>query len=175
MTNPALLVCFTFMSLLSCTGQTTKNTVKNSEMKSAKNNVMVTGSPAQNTALGNKISFKEGENKFLKEAEMNVTFTRMLEDSRCPVDAKCVWEGAATAELTVMGTYTRPMKFKISTLSNEARGYTSSVLFNGYKISLVQASPSPTTASGFKNNSGKYQITLQVENEADAETASTKR
>jgi hypothetical protein len=34
--------------------------------------------------------------------ELRVTFTRVLEDSRCPVDVVCVWAGNAKVELELL-------------------------------------------------------------------------
>lgn len=106
------------------------------------------------------IYFKEKENKFLKDFEMNVTFNKITEDSRCPKGVNCVWEGVAVAELTVMGTYTRPMTINLSTLNNSAKGYQNSTVFNGYKITLKSVTPYPTSSS--KKADGKYQIGITI-------------
>lgn len=106
------------------------------------------------------IYFKEKENKFLKDFEMNVTFNKITEDSRCPKGVNCVWEGVAVAELTVMGTYTRPMTINLSTLNNSAKGYQNSTVFNGYKITLESVTPYPTSSS--KKADGKYQIGITI-------------
>lgn len=111
------------------------------------------------------IYLKEGENKFLKEYEMNVTFKRVLEDSRCPKDVNCVWIGNAIAEIEVMGTYTRPTTLQISTTRSESRGFFQSQSFNGYKISLIELTPETTSAKGFNALKGSYKVALQFEKE----------
>ena len=108
------------------------------------------------------IYLKEGQNKFLKEYEMNVTFKGITEDSRCPKDVNCVWAGVATAEVEVMGLATRPTTLKISTMMNESRGYTDTQNFNGYSIKLVELSPETTSAKGFKALKGSYKIGLKI-------------
>ncbi len=118
----------------------------------------------QNSTIKNTegiIYLKEGENKFLKEYEMNVTFKKMTEDSRCPKDVNCIWAGVATAEVELMGVYTRPVILKLSTLSDAKKGYSKSQEFNGYTVSLVQVSPETTSAKGFKALQGSYRIGLQ--------------
>ena len=109
------------------------------------------------------IYLKEGENKFLKEYDMNVTFKRMVEDSRCPKGVQCVWAGNATAEVEFMGTYTRPVTLMISTTEDAKKGFTKTQEFNGYAISLVEVTPETTSAKGFKDLKGVYRIALKFE------------
>jgi hypothetical protein len=87
--------------------------------------------------------FKEGENQFLKNFETNLTFKTVSEDSRCPKNTQCIWQGVAVVELELMGIYTRPRLVKLSTVNDATKGYTNSVEFNNIKISLVEVSPYP--------------------------------
>lgn len=114
--------------------------------------------PAQTAGV---IYLKEGENKYLKEYEMNVTFKKMTEDSRCPKDADCIWAGVATAEVEFMGVYTRPVTLMLSTMTDAKKGYSKSDNFNGYTISLVEVAPQTTSAKGFKALQGSYRIGLK--------------
>ncbi|WHF53003.1 hypothetical protein QGN23_06920 [Chryseobacterium gotjawalense] len=128
-------------------------------------------------AISNKknvVYFKEGENKFLKEYEMNVTFKRMLEDSRCPKDVQCIWAGNAMAEIEVMGLYTRPVILQLSTMNDVNRSYYNTQSFNGYKILLVEVSPDITSVKGFKALKGSYTIALQFEKEASGDSPTQK-
>ena len=119
--------------------------------------------PSQTEKMSGVLYFKEGESLFLKDHDMTFTFAKMLEDSRCPKEVNCVWEGVATAQIELMGTYTRPVKVKLSTQSNPQRGYDNKAYFNGYQYTLVQADPYPTAGAGFSANSGKYVIGIKVE------------
>lgn len=107
------------------------------------------------------VSLKEGENKFVKELGMNITFKKIVEDSRCPKDVNCVWEGAATAEIEVMGLETRPMTLKISTV-NQGTKYSKVQQFNGYDISIDQLTPETTSEKGMKQLQGSYKIVLKI-------------
>lgn len=107
------------------------------------------------------IYLKEGETQFLKEYEMNVTFKKIVEDSRCPKDVNCVWAGVATAEIELMGIYTRPSIIKLSTLDQGSK-YSSVQQFNGYDISLDQLSPETTSDKGLKALQGSYKIVLKI-------------
>lgn len=117
----------------------------------------------QNTS--NVIYFKEGENKFLKEYETNVTFKQITEDSRCPKGVNCIWVGVATAEIELMGLYTRPVTLKLSTINDANKNYHKSQNFNGFSISLVEISPETTADKGFKALKGSYKIGLKFAKE----------
>lgn len=125
------------------------------------------------TSTKGMIYLKEGENKFLKEYEMNVTFIKMKEDSRCPKDAQCIWAGNAIAEVEFMGTYTRPVTVHLSTANDTDKGYSTTEKFNGYSITLADVTPQTTSAKGFKSLKGSYQIALKFEkdNSSDSPTA----
>ena len=109
------------------------------------------------------IYINEGEQKFLKPYEMNVTFKKITEDSRCPKDVQCVWAGNAVAEVELMGTYTRPVTVRLSTIEDAKKGLYKTQEFNGYKISLVQVTPETTSSKGFKALQGHYRIGLKIE------------
>ena len=117
----------------------------------------------QNTS--NLVYFKEGENKFLKEYETNVTFKQITEDSRCPQDVNCIWAGVATAEVEFMGLYTRPVIVKLSTINDANKNYRKSQNFNGFSVSLVELSPETTSDKGFKALKGSYKIGLKFSKE----------
>lgn len=134
-----------------------------------KKDVKVSEKVTEKQATSNKkgmIYLKEGENKFLKEYEMNVTFKRMVEDSRCPKDVQCIWAGNAIAEVEFMGTYTRPVTVQLSTTNDANKGYANSEKFNGYKITLEDVTPETTSAKGFKSLKGNYQIALKFEKDS---------
>lgn len=131
----------------------------------------------QNSTVKNTagiVYLKEGENKFFKEYEMNVTFKKMTEDSRCPKDVNCIWAGVATADVEFMGLYTRPVTLKLSTMSDAKKGYTKSQEFNGYTISLVEVTPETTSAKGFKALQGSYRIGLQFSKGSTGSGTTTK-
>lgn len=117
------------------------------------------------------IYLKEGENKFLKAYEMNVTFKRIVEDSRCPKDVQCVWQGTAVAEVEFMGLYTRPVTLQLSTVSNAQKGFYKAQDFNGYTISLISVGPEVTTSKGKQELKGNYEIALRLEKNATPETS----
>ncbi|SEH29389.1 hypothetical protein [Chryseobacterium culicis] len=106
--------------------------------------------------------FSEGENKFLKEYQMNVTFKGISEDSRCPEGVNCIWAGAALAQVEVMGTATRPAILNLASMDFPARNYRQSAEFNGYIITLQDVSPYPKQQEGAKALEGKYKIGITI-------------
>ncbi|WP_263601238.1 hypothetical protein [Chryseobacterium sp. PET-29] len=127
-----------------------------------KDQVENSGNLTKNSNEGSVIYFNEGENRFLDEYQMNVTFKGISEDSRCPKDVNCIWAGVAVAEVEVMGTATRPMTLSLASLDNKGRNYHQSADFNGYTITLTEVNPYPGSAEGTKNLKGKYRIGIMI-------------
>ena len=146
-----LLSSLMIFSLLHCQNQNAANSENSKENSNS------------STDQKNIIYLKEGENKFLKEYEMNVTFKKMIEDSRCPKEVQCIWAGNATAEIELMGIYTRPSIINLSTTNDVKKGWSTMHEFNGYSISLIEVSPETTSAKGFKSLQGNYRIALKLE------------
>lgn len=119
---------------------------------------------------GDIIYFNEGENRFLKEYQMNVTFTNISEDSRCPEGVNCIWAGVAVANVLVMGTTTRPVTLTLATMDNPGRNYVQSAEFNGYTISLKDVTPYPTAQEGTKRLPGKYKIGITIKKTGEKTT-----
>jgi hypothetical protein len=116
----------------------------------------------KSTTQDGLIYLKEGENIFLQDQQMNVTFKQITEDSRCPENARCVWQGVATAEIELMGTYTRPVTLTINDIDMPDKGYSRKVFFNGYQITLEHLSPN-RVAGQEKKLKGLYKIGLRFE------------
>ncbi len=199
MIHKTLVISLGFFSLLACQNQTAGNHKNNSTETVTNNTSTNSSSPMKNTepemSVGlppdkaaekqaqaeqgnnknqsNIIYFNEGENKFLKEYEMNVTFKKLTEDSRCPEGVNCIWAGVATAEIELMGLATRPQLVKISTMTDANRGYSKSQNFNGLQISLTEVTPSPTSEKTYNNLKGKYRIGLQFTKDNSAQNSTT--
>lgn len=147
-----IISSFALLFLTNCNAQKeTKNPEK-----------MVTKDKAGKNLEGKIIYFNQGENKFLKEYEMNVTFKNMAEDSRCPEGVTCVWQGAAVTNIELMGITTRPVTIPLATTENAGRNYHTSTVFNGYTISLVEVTPAPASGEGAKALAGKYRIGIII-------------
>lgn len=97
-------------------------------------------------AYGRKVS--------LPDISLNVTFTELLGDSRCPRDVTCVWEGAAIVRLTVTAG-AEPTLVDLDTAQN------STAVVGGYKIHLENVSPYPTSTRPQLDPAG-YSVRLKI-------------
>jgi hypothetical protein len=120
------------------------------------------------------IYFDEGENKFLREYQMNVTFKGVSEDSRCPEGVNCIWAGAALAQVEVMGTSTRPSILNLASMDFPAKNYRQSADFNGYTITLQEVTPYPKSGDGASALGGKYKIGITIK-KAGSSSDSTRK
>lgn len=120
------------------------------------------------------IYLSEGENKFLREYQMNVTFKGVSEDSRCPEGVNCIWAGVALAQVEVMGTSTRPIILNLASGDFPARNYHQSTEFNGYTITLQDIAPYPKSQDGTKALAGKYKIGITIKKAEPSADSTTK-
>lgn len=121
----------------------------------------------------NLIYLNEGENKFLKEYQMNITFKGVSEDSRCPEGVNCIWAGVALAQVEVMGTSTRPVLLNLASMDFPNRNYHQSADFNGYIITLQEVTPYPKSEGATALN-GKYKIGVSIRKAGDSSDATRK-
>ncbi|RXM51828.1 MULTISPECIES: hypothetical protein [unclassified Chryseobacterium] len=119
------------------------------------------------------IYLSEGENKFLKDYQMNITFKGISEDSRCPEGVNCMWAGIAMAQVEVMGIATRPVLLNLASMDFPSRNYHQSADFNGYTITLKEVTPYPKT-EGAKALKGKYKIAVDIKKAEASSDATTK-
>ncbi|MGD1319767.1 hypothetical protein [Chryseobacterium sp. 2R14A] len=155
-----IIVGLSFISLINCSTQ--KETTKQTTTQQA---TIVNETPSKKE--DKIIYFREGENKFLQEFQMNVTFKNIAEDSRCPQGTQCVWAGVAVANVELMSTTSRPMILQFSTTEVKGKDYHKTQSFNGYIISLKEITPYPTSQNGAKSLSGKYKIGISITKEID--------
>ncbi|MEG2161688.1 MAG: hypothetical protein RRY62_10805, partial [Chryseobacterium sp.] len=153
-----IIVGLSVVSLVNCNAQ--KETTKQTTTQQA---TIVNETPLKKE--GNIIYLNEGENKFLPEFQMNVTFKGIAEDSRCPEGTQCVWAGVAVANIEFMSTTSRPMILQFSTAEVKGKDYHKTQSFNGYTISLKEITPHPTAQNGTKALSGMYKIGIEISKE----------
>lgn len=93
---------------------------------------------------------------------MNLTFTKAVQDSRCPMNARCISAGNATIEIEAMATTSRPVKFKLS-VGDLKNGLVNHVDFSRYRIRLENLYPSNSTDTGFEQLKGRYIADFKIE------------
>ncbi|KAA2224138.1 hypothetical protein [Chryseobacterium sediminis] len=169
MFHKVIIISLGIFALIGCDAQKkSKINTKASEMQT---NPRATNPNNQKDGV---LYLSEGENKFLREYQMNVTFKGVSEDSRCPEGVNCIWAGAALAQVEVMGTSTRPMTLNLASIDYPGKNYRQSAEFNGYIITLQDVTPYPKQQDGAKALAGKYKIGITIK-KADQSTDSTKK
>jgi hypothetical protein len=92
-------------------------------------------------SLGQPFVLHMGDSAVL-EGGIRLMFASVMEDSRCPTDVQCVWEGNAEIAIEV-GTADEPA-VRLSLNTNP--GFATEATFRSYTISLIDLQPYPSTA-----------------------------
>ena len=92
---------------------------------------------------GVSFTLAPGQTAEVKRADTRITFREVREDSRCPVDVTCVWEGDAKVEVVISrtGTADDTRTLSITPPGNEA-------LVGNLRIRFVGLTPIPRQADG---------------------------
>jgi len=108
-----------------------------------------------------KIDLKEGEYTQIPKTSLNAKYIGVIEDSRCPEGATCVWAGLAIIELEVMTPTSRPQIIQLSTMDFEGKNAKKTESIYGYNITLEKVSSKRKKDGSL--NTDKGDITISVE------------
>ncbi|MFK8164857.1 MAG: hypothetical protein AB8H12_20595 [Lewinella sp.] len=92
--------------------------------------------------------------QFFKVNDTRIFFAQVVDDSRCPCEADCIWEGVATVRLFAGGDTLR-----IHTTDNA--GFSTTTTFEDKTIRLVDLLPFP--CNGQPDSQDDYRLTVVVE------------
>lgn len=84
-----------------------------------------------------EVKIQVGEQKAVTEDKIKIKFVSLVEDSRCPEGANCVWAGNARIKVEI-SCNNRTEEFEINT-NLGPKG----AAFDGYAINLVSLTPEP--------------------------------
>lgn len=87
---------------------------------------------------GAEFSLAVGKSATISGTGYRITFSRVTEDSRCPVDVQCVWAGDAKIELTVSRS-SAPADTRVISLTPP----NSEATVGDVKIRFVSLAPTP--------------------------------
>ena len=105
------------------------------------------------TPLGQPFDLRSGGSAAL-ERGLTITFDRVVADSRCPMDALCIWAGDAVVALSISGGAGGPVTRELHTyLESEAS-------YPGYSIKLLALAPYPRSDRTIRPS--EYVATLTV-------------
>lgn len=94
---------------------------------------------------------------------ISISFLDITQDSRCPENVTCVWQGLVEVEILVKVNGDEE-SFLLSSFP-QFEGVPSQLDFNGYSISLVDVIPYPNTTKKYREED--YLLSLLVEKTVD--------
>lgn len=86
-----------------------------------------------------ELSVKLGEVKSNVSAAVNVNFVEVIDDSRCPTGANCIWAGRARIKVTLEQKNGDPVTVEFSTEPNHG-----GAAIGGYRIHFIKLDPHPS-------------------------------
>lgn len=112
--------------------------------------------PSEGARVGESFTVGAGDSIWIEKGLFKITLDGVLEDSRCPADVQCFWEGNVKVEVSVDG------QVHVLTLGGMMEGDVNAVpLGDGLILRLVNVAPYP----GEGNSNTPHQVTLVVERE----------
>ena len=102
------------------------------------------------------ISIPAGEVRSVDDERLFIELVSVENDSRCAEGAQCVWEGDATAVLSVWEEEGSPERVELHTSSR----FSSSAIVGDYAIELTGIEPHPR--DGVRIQTGEYVATVEV-------------
>ena len=92
-----------------------------------------------------ELKFSDCEDGNIDGDDLKLCFDAVVSDSRCPANAVCIWQGAATA--TFSFTKNKDTHhFNLSTITMKPN-FTKDTVIAGYKIEFINLSPYPGTVA----------------------------
>lgn len=99
-----------------------------------------------------------GINKTTKipNSKISLEFKNIAEDSRCPVDVTCIWEGIAIVDVkATSGNET--IDFKVGTRDFQPKSASKSFSYSGYRFTLTDLKPYPGGKQESESVTFKYE------------------
>jgi hypothetical protein len=113
--------------------------------------------------LGAPTTFQPGQGLAL--GALTLAFAGVENDSRCPVDAVCVWAGDATVQFTI-GFTNRDIMAPVRLLELHTGSGPRSASGYGYLVILTRLDPEPR--AGMTIRPEDYRATVEVQPDTDA-------
>ena len=115
--------------------------------------------------LGQPFELAAGQTAVLASEGLRVTFETVSNDSRCPAGATCVWEGDATAKLTMAKRGQEKSSVELHTNARFDR----EASYHGYRVVLESVRPYPKVNQTIPARA--YVVSLRVEAATEASAA----
>lgn len=109
--------------------------------------------------FGENFAIRISETAILCEEDVQITFTDVTNDSRCPSDVTCIWAGFVQVKLSISITG-QEFPVELST-EEQVTGFSSSFEFDDKILQLVDVTPYPSTSAKFDGS--KREVILRLE------------
>jgi len=111
--------------------------------------------PASAARRAETLRVQINKEKSFPKAKLSVRFVELVEDSRCPADAQCVWAGNAKIKIRVT------MNGRSHDLTLDTNGPHQATTSEGFTIKLISLTPSPR--SNIRIDRNGYVATFEAE------------
>jgi hypothetical protein len=108
-----------------------------------------------NASLDQEFKLRIGQRVEIKPEELQIKFTSVLEDSRCPKGEQCITQGNAKIELELIQDSKEPGFVSLNTASGS-----SEIDYHGYTIHLLSLNPYPVMNQSIRSED--YEAVLEV-------------
>jgi len=115
------------------------------------------GPTSPTPALNEEFTLAPGQTATVNGTNVRLTFDRVSEDSRCPTDVTCVWEGDAVVVLKVKVEAEEATR-EVHTQGGDPRSRKAPV--GDYVVTLVRLEPAPRSTATIEASA--YRATLIV-------------
>jgi hypothetical protein len=107
-------------------------------------------------SVGEPFRLAPGQTATVEGQGLEVTFQVVEQDSRCPVDVTCVWEGDATVKVSIAQPPRPPQEFELHTAGSLAQRVT----YGDFQVELRDLQPRPRSTSEIPRD--QYRALLAV-------------
>ncbi len=101
------------------------------------------------------VTLKSGQKRAVAGGEFSIKFISVTEDSRCPVDANCIWAGNAKVHVKIADS--RGSKTMVMNTTMGPKGDQ----HNGWAIYLTELTPAPKSGAAIKQKAYKATFSIQ--------------
>lgn len=143
-----IILSLSLFGLMNCQTQKNKATTSTTSTSTSSSS---SSSNAQNTSM-KKTILTEGEYTKIQGTDINAKYIGIVEDSRCPEGATCVWAGVAIVEIEVMTPTSRPKIIQLATMNVSGKDAQKTATVDDYTLTLDAVSRNLKASE--KNNIG---------------------
>jgi hypothetical protein len=122
---------------------------------------------APTPAVNEEFTLSPGQTATVNGTNVRLTFDRVSEDSRCPTDVTCIWEGDAVVVLKVKVEAEEATR-EVHTQGGASRSR--SARAGDYVVTLIRLEPAPRSTGAIEPSA--YRATLRVGSSDSAPDAS---